>query len=106
MRPNITPWLVAATLSLASAATVAQEVITLEGARIRGGQEAPLVLYLLPWQPPEARSLDQPDEQLMLAKPMEPLERAEFRRLIGYHQHFQAMNEAPENADSADRGAE
>lgn len=82
----------------------AQEVITLEGARIRGGEEAPLVLYVVPWKPPEAKSLDQPDEQLMLAKPPEMLERAEFRRLMSYHQHFQSQNasgpEASENAEN------
>ncbi|WP_225314968.1 hypothetical protein [Marinobacter confluentis] len=83
---------------------VAQEgVITLEGARIRGNQEAPLVLYLVPWKPPVARSLARPDEELMLARPVEPLERAEFRRLLGYHRHFQALNlpeAVPENANS------
>jgi hypothetical protein len=73
-------------------AAAQSKVITLEGARIRGGQEAPLVLYLVPWQPPEARSLDRPDEELMLARPVRPLERAEFHRLIGYHEHFQALN--------------
>ncbi|WP_225314423.1 hypothetical protein [Marinobacter halotolerans] len=78
-------------------AAAQSNVITLEGARIRGGQEAPLVLYLVPWQPPEARSLDRPDEELMLARPVRPLERAEFQRLIGYHEHFQALNR-PETA--------
>lgn len=74
-------------------AAVAQEgVITLEGARIRGGHEAPLVLYLMPWDRPEVRSLDRPDEELMLARPIKPLQRSEFQRLISYHRHFQALN--------------
>lgn len=75
-----------------SGANAQDEVITLEGARIRGNQEAPLVLYLVPWKPPEAKSLDRPDEELMLARPVKPLKRAEFQRLMGYHQHFQALN--------------
>jgi len=84
-------------------AAAQNEVITLDGARIRGGQEAPLVLYLVPWQPPEARSLDRPDEELMLARPVRPLERAEFQRLIGYHEHFQALN--PPGAGSDEIGS-
>ena len=85
--------LLAALITCAPAASIAQEgVVILEGARIRGSQEAPLVLYLVPWKPPEAKSLDRPDEELMLARPVKPLERAEFRRLISYHQHFQAVN--------------
>jgi hypothetical protein len=83
-----------AIFAVAPASVMSQdEVITLDGARIRGNQEAPLVLYLVPWKPPEARSLARPDEELMLERPMRPLERSEFRRLLGYHRHFQAGNQ-------------
>jgi hypothetical protein len=96
--------LVAGLMAGSPAAAFAQDgVITLEGARIRGSQEAPLVLYLLPWKPPEAKSLDRPDEELMLARPIKPLKRAEFQRLMSYHKHFQALNRpeaGPGNADS------
>lgn len=85
-----------------SVAMAQDEVITLEGARIRGNQEAPLVLYLVPWKPPEAKSLDRPDEDLMLARPVKPLERAEFQRLMGYHRHFQALNGQPAGEEVAD----
>jgi len=84
------------------AAGLAQEgVITLDGARIRGSQESPLVLYLVPWKPPEARSLDSPDEELMLARPIKPLQRSEFQRLVSYHHYFQALKASeakPQNA--------
>jgi hypothetical protein len=101
LKVTLLAWLIAG----APAAALAQEgVITLEGARIRGGQEAPLVLYLVPWKPPEAKSLDRPDEELMLARPIKPLERAEFQRFISYHQHFKALN-GPEtgSGDAANR---
>ena len=76
----------------APAVAVAQEgVITLEGARLQGGHEAPLVLYLIPWNPPEVRSLGGLDEDMMLARPIKPLQRSEFQRLISYHHHFQAL---------------
>ncbi len=73
-------------------ATAQDDFITLDGARFRGGQEAPLVLYLMPWKPPEARSLDRQDEAPMLTRSIKPLKRSEFRRLIRYHQHFQALS--------------
>lgn len=79
------------------------DIITLEGARLSGGHEAPLVLYLIPWNPPEVRSLDGPDEGLMVARPIKPLQRSEFQRLIGYHHHFQALKASeakPGNAGS------
>ena len=99
LKLSLLVWLIAG----APAAAFAQEgVITLEGARIRGGQEAPLVLYLVPWKPPEAKSLDRPDEELMLARPIKPLERAEFQRLIGYHEHFQALNRPEADSRGAD----
>lgn len=73
---------------------VAQDgVVTIEGTRIRGDQEVPTVLYLVPWQPPAVQSLARPDEQLMLQRPIEPLERQEFRRLVSYHQYFRASTE-------------
>jgi len=105
MKHGLKACLLAALIAGAPAASVAQQgVVTLEGARIRGSQEAPLVLYLVPWKPPEAKSLDRPDEELMLARPVKPLERAEFRRLIGYHEHFQAVNRPEAGSNDRDGG--
>ena len=107
MKQAITAILLAALITGVPALSIAQEgVITLEGARIRGSQEAPLVLYLVPWKPPEAKSLDRPDEGLMLTRPVEPLARAEFQRLIGYHQHFQVLNGLDAAAESANKDTE
>lgn len=98
---------IAGLIALAPVSAIAQDgVITLDGARIRGGQEAPLVLYLMPWQSPEARSLDRPDEELMLARPIKPLQRSEFRRLMGYHQHFKALNGLDAESANTDSQAE
>lgn len=81
-------------------------VVTIEGTRIRGDQEVPTVLYLVPWQPPAVQSLAKPDEQLMLARPIEPLERTEFRRLVSYHQHFRALTGQPSSSSTSGRGSE
>ena len=79
---------------LPTPAMAEDDFITLDGARFRGGYEAPLVLYLMPWKPAEIRSLDRQDEDQMLTRSIKPLKRSEFRRLIRYHQRFQALSEA------------
>lgn len=63
-------------------------VVTIEGTRIRGDQEVPTVMYLVPWQPPEVDELRAPDEQLMVEQTFAPLERYEFQRLVRYHEAF------------------
>lgn len=82
---------------------VAQDgVVTIEGARIRGDQEVPTVLYLVPWQPPAVQSLARPDEQLMLQRPIAPLERQEFQRLMSYHQDFRAATAKKQDSAGPD----
>jgi hypothetical protein len=39
------------------------------------------------------QSLARPDEQLMLQRPIAPLERQEFQRLVSYHQYFRTSAE-------------
>ncbi|WP_203300504.1 hypothetical protein [Marinobacter sediminum] len=63
-------------------------IVTIEGTRIRGDQEVPTVMYLVPWQPPEVEELRAPDERLMVDQAFAPIERYEFQRLIRYHQAF------------------
>jgi hypothetical protein len=63
-------------------------VVTIEGTRIRGDQEVPTVMYLVPWQPPEVEQLRAPDERLMVNQGIAPLERYEFQRLVKYHDAF------------------
>lgn len=83
---------------------VAQEgVVTIEGTRIRGDQEVPTVLYLVPWKAPSSRSLASPDEQLMLERPLQALDRTEFRRLVSYHQHFRTLNPLEPDIPEKDR---
>ncbi len=83
---------------------VAQEgVVTIEGTRIRGDQEVPTVLYLVPWKAPSVRSLTSSDEQLMLERPLPALDRTEFRRLVSYHQHFRALHPLEPDSSHTDR---
>jgi hypothetical protein len=73
-------------------------VVTIEGTRIRGDQEVPTVMYLVPWQPPEVNELRAPDEQLMIEHAFVPLERYEFQRLVRYHKAFSNAQAAVETA--------
>ena len=70
-------------------------VVTIEGTRIRGDQEVPTVMYLVPWQPPEVEELRAPEERLMVDQGFGPLERYEFQRFIQYHEAFIEQIQAP-----------
>lgn len=85
-------FLTTAMLALAASISpaLAQEsgIVTIEGTRIRGDQEVPTVMYLVPWQPPEVEELQAPDERLLVDQAYAPIERYEFQRLIRYHRAF------------------
>lgn len=68
-------------------------IVTIEGTRIRGDQEVPTVMYLVPWQPPEVEALQAPDERLLVDQAFAPVERYEFQRLLRYHQAFRQQQE-------------
>lgn len=78
-------------LGAATASAQDREVITIDGAMIRGDQEMPTVMYLVPWQPPAIEALEQPTERLMLERAFAPLERAQFQRMLDYHDRFAAQ---------------
>lgn len=63
-------------------------IVTIEGTRIRGDQEVPTVMYLVPWQPANVEELRAPDEQLMVEHQFAPLDRYEFQRFVRYHDAF------------------
>ena len=64
------------------------KVITIETATIRGNQELPTVLYLVPWQPPEVNSLEATQTADMTKHTIEPINRNSFKRIIEYHENF------------------
>ena len=76
--------------SKTSKAKVDQNIITIETATIRGNQELPTVLYLVPWQPPEINSLTATQTQDLTKNTIELIDRNSFKRLIEYHQSFKA----------------
>ena len=68
-------------------------VITIETATIRGNQELPTVLYLVPWQAPKINPLPASQTADLTKQAPEKLERNSFLRLLHYHQQFKSMNE-------------
>jgi hypothetical protein len=82
--------LLAGLLSLALTPLSAEEkntpsqVITIETATLRGNQELPTVLYLVPWQAPDINPLPATQSQVFSHQLPEKIERHSFRRLIEY----------------------
>lgn len=64
------------------------QIITIETATIRGNQELPTVLYLVPWQPPQINSLNATQTQDLTRNTIELIDRNSFKRLIEYHDSF------------------
>lgn len=81
----------ALSLSTMGASAQEKEIITIDGAMIRGDQEMPTVMYLVPWQPPEVQALEQPTERLMVERAFVPLKRGQFQRILNYHDQFMAQ---------------
>ncbi|WP_404364144.1 hypothetical protein [Marinobacter sp.] len=75
-----------------SAAWSQDNIMTIEGARIRGDQESPTVLYLVPWQPPAVESLEPTGASFMVEQSIQPLERPSFQRLVSYHERFSEIH--------------
>ena len=66
------------------------QIITIETATIRGNQELPTVLYLVPWQPPKINSLAATQTADITKNTIELIDRNSFKRLIEYHESFKA----------------
>tara|TARA_R110002072_G_scaffold121890_5_gene256178 strand:+ start:2731 stop:3036 length:306 start_codon:yes stop_codon:yes gene_type:complete len=66
------------------------KVITIETATIRGNQELPTVLYLVPWQAPEINSLNATQTADLTKNTIELIDRNSFKRLIEYHEGFES----------------
>lgn len=75
-----------------------KEIITLESVRIHGDQESPVVVYIVPWQAPVQRELDVQQANAVL-RPLQPLERESFQRMLSYHQLFQLQVNAQKTSD-------
>jgi len=69
----------------------AAERINMEGTRIRGNQELPKVLYIVPWQEAEVPNLDQPPLQSLIDEALAPVDRDVFQRKVRYYDALSAQ---------------
>ena len=82
-------WLSLASLLALSPLTQAAERAELEGATIRGDQEQPQVLFLLPWQPPPSPDISVPPPRTDLGEVLKPLERQRFREELYFRKNLE-----------------
>ena len=64
---------------------VAEERLDMEGTRIRGNQELPKVLYIVPWKQAEIPDLSQPPLESLIDEALTPVDREVFQRQIRYY---------------------
>jgi hypothetical protein len=86
-------------LTLPCLAADKKEIITLESIRIHGDQESPVVVYIVPWQAPVQNELDVQTANAVL-RPLQPLDRESFQRMLSYHQLFQLQVNAEKKETS------
>ncbi|MDG9667961.1 hypothetical protein ONV78_09480 [Hahella sp. CR1] len=65
------------------------EVITVDGATLRGNQEQPQVLYIVPWRKPrKLAGLGDSAASLINDEVLKPIDREEFVRQVDYYEMF------------------
>lgn len=83
--------LLALCLVLLSNGAYAAERLDMEGTKIRGNQELPKVLYIVPWQEAEVPNLSQPPLQSLIDEALTPVDREVFQRKIRYYDALSAQ---------------
>ena len=72
-------------IALLTGTLQAAERLDMEGTRIRGNQELPKVLYIVPWQQAEVPDLSQPPLESLIDEALTPVDREVFQRKIRYY---------------------
>lgn len=63
----------------------AEERLDMEGTRIRGNQELPKVLYIVPWKQADIPDLSQPPLESLIDEALLPVDREVFQRKVRYY---------------------
>jgi hypothetical protein len=74
---------------LFSTTLIAQETedrLDMEGTSIIGNKESPKILYIVPWKPAQRIDIPTPPIVSILDRPLQKIERNEFRRQVKFHQ--------------------
>ena len=78
-------------LAVLSSSLHAAERLDMEGTKIRGNQELPKVLYIVPWHEAEIPDLSQPPLQSLIDESLPPVDREVFQRKIRYYDALSAQ---------------
>ena len=78
-------------LALVTCSLQATERLDMHGTKIRGNQELPKVLYIVPWQDAEVPNLSQPPLQSLIDEALKPVDREEFQRKVRYYDALSAQ---------------
>lgn len=73
------------TLLLSALPVCAEERLDMEGTRIRGNQELPKVLYIVPWKQADIPDLSQPPLESLIDEALMSVDREVFQRQIRYY---------------------
>ena len=84
--------LLAGSVLLLSATAMAQEPVVTLRATVTGNQEQPRVMYILPWQPPEARDYQYEPAQALADDLFRRVDRDEFVRELEYREALGSAN--------------
>ena len=79
--------------------------LELDGTSIRGSQELPRVLYILPWQDPGAAELAGRPFNSLIEDVLSPLDRDEFRRELGYREQFNTEQSDTDASSATEPGS-
>lgn len=77
--------------ALASMPLHAADRMNMQGTKIRGNQELPKVLYIVPWQEAKVPNLSQPPLQSLIDEALSPVDREVFQRKVRYYDALSAQ---------------
>lgn len=84
-------YLLTLSILLLTGSVSAAERLDMEGTRIRGNQELPKVLYIVPWQQAEVPDLSQPPLESLIDEALTPIDREVFQRKVRYYDALSAQ---------------
>jgi hypothetical protein len=69
----------------------AADRMNMKGTKIRGNQELPKVLYIVPWKQAKVPNLNQPPLKSLINEALTPVDREVFQRKIRYYDSLSAQ---------------
>lgn len=87
----MTKYLLLLCIALVSTHVYATERLDMHGTKIRGNQELPKVLYIVPWHEAKVPNLRQPPLQSLINEALTPVDREVFQRKIRYYDALSAQ---------------